>query len=702
MYTITNVAKQSNLALAYTHLLTNPESTYKNFFRDTYSIYGMASEKNIALLQKRVKAGYLPTQSIRVFMPKSNGLNRMYTLLSIEDQIVYQAYANVLAKSLTSIPEITKRYKKSVFGNLCAPPESDFFYQRWQDSYKAFTKAIIKSFQNGYKHIASFDLTACYDSINHNLLRTILKEKFSFSDNCAKSFTDLIEQWESADGRKLGTGIPQGPQASGIVAEAVLQEYDAYIETLQKTMQFVYYRYVDDIRILSPDEDTVKWILFLLDKKSKELGLFPQSSKISTHEITDIDKEIKRISKPLFEEEFDDEKKSQIATDAIRKLLKEDPVDLTSIRRYFQCVSQNAKANKLAIVAVKKYPNLIHSFAYYVQRYPRVIPPSISNYIYQCCTDKTLQFSAGILLESVRGKLNAADARKFSDLAKDLLKCDRKAPFIIDCRFKAQLLAFILKYDTTAFGKRRVSYVTKSNWWVKSSFIHTAEKDGCIAKLSETVLVDYIKKTEASKYDAADLPLAVANHYLLSGNVHGLPALSGVAPIAQNVLKESGLILRSRYSNSQLNKYLFELTQNQYKVAWKKKLGKEHDQVERTLFTALGYWKTDLTAFVNLWDTLDDRICSILTTAHPELGGYNLGNIGSSINRKSSNGSVFRAHLPKYYTMCLEMHEMRLSSYLSHSEVKTTHAYTGPIQSNRRKPILKLIKEGIDELVRFW
>ena len=699
MYTITNVAKQSNLALAYTRLLTNPESTYKNFFRDTYSIYGMACEKNITLLQKRVKTGYLPTQSIRVFMPKANSLNRMYTLLSIEDQIVYQAYANILAKSLISIPEITKRYKKSVFGNLCDQPNSDFFYQRWQDSYKAYTKAIIKAFQKGYKYIASFDLTACYDSINHNLLRSILKEKFCFSDNCAKSFTDLIERWESADGLELGTGIPQGPQASGIVAEAVLQEYDTYIEILQKSMQFVYYRYVDDIRILSPDEDTVKWVLFLLDKKSKELGLFPQSSKISIHEITDIDKEIKRISKPLFEDEFDDEKKSQIATETIRKLLKEDPTDLTSIRRYFQYVLQDSKTNKLAISMVKKYPNLIHSFAYYVQRYPRTIPSSISNYIYKCCIDKTQQFSAGMLLESARGKLNAADAGRFSDLAKDLLNRDKKTPFIVDCRFKAQLLAFILKYDTAAFGKRRVSYVMKSNWWVKSSFIHTAEKDGSIGKMKETVLVDMIKKTDESMFDAADLPLAVANHYLLSGSVHDLPAISEVAPIAQNVLKESGLISRSRYSNSQINKYLFELTQNQYKVSWKRKLGREHDQVERTLFTALGYWKTDLTAFVNLWDTLDDRICSILTAAHPELGGYTLGNIGSSINR---NNKVFPVYLPKFFKMCLEIHELRLSTHLSHPVVRATHAYTGPVQSNKRKSILKLIREGIDELVLFW
>lgn len=691
LYTVVNVAKQSNLALAYNRLLTNPESTYKNFFRDTYSIYGMASEKNIELLRKKIKAGYLPTQSIRVFMPKSNGLNRMYTLLSIEDQIVYQAYANIVANALTSIPQITKRYKKSVFGNLCSKSDSEFFYQRWQDSYKAYTKAIIKSYEKGYKYIASFDLTACYDSINHNLLQSILTEKCRFSENCAISFVRLLEKWESADGRELGTGIPQGPQASGIVAEAVLQEYDSYIETLQKTMDFVYYRYVDDIRILAVNEDTVKWVLFLLDKKSKELGLFPQSSKISVHEITDINKEIKRISKPLFEDEFDDEKKSQIAVDSIKKLLKEDPADLTSIRRYFQCVTQNSKANKLAISAVKQYPNLIHSFAYYTQRYSRVIPPSISNYIYQCCLDKTQQFSAGVLLEAVNGNFNTTDAHKFSELAKNLLNNDKKTPFIIDSRFKAQLLSLILKYDTSKFGKRCISYINNSNWWVKSNFINLAEKNLCITKLGNGMLHDFIKS------EVADLSLAVANHYLLSGDVNTLPQISNIAPIVQNILKESGMIMRSRYNNSQINKYLFVLTQEQYKFSWKNKLGKEHNQIERTIFTAIGYWKTDLTAFVNLWDTLDDRICSIITVAHPELGGYTLGKIGGIVDSKA-----FPSKLPEFFKMCMGIHKLRLSSHLSHSEIKSTHAYTGPIPQNKRKVIQRLIKDGLDELVLFW
>ncbi len=79
LFSMRDIAKQDNLLLAYNRLLTNPESTYKNFFRDTYSAYGMAISKNIALLHKEVKSGYLPVDTVRVFMPKANGLSRMYT-----------------------------------------------------------------------------------------------------------------------------------------------------------------------------------------------------------------------------------------------------------------------------------------------------------------------------------------------------------------------------------------------------------------------------------------------------------------------------------------------------------------------------------------------------------------------------------------------------------------------------------------------
>ncbi|WP_283610341.1 RNA-directed DNA polymerase [Faecalispora anaeroviscerum] len=690
MFSIRDVAKKDNLILAYNRLLTNPESTYKNFFRDTYSTYGMAVEENITLLRDKVKSGYLPINTIRVFMPKANGLSRMYTLMSIEDQIVYQAYANVLAEALSTILKVKKRYRKSVFGNLYSNNQSLFFYQKWQDSYKAYTKAVIKAYEEGSKYIASFDLTACYDSINHHLLRTVLKDKCRFSDTCANSFIQLLEQWESSNGLELATGIPQGPQASGIVAEAVLAEYDSYIEELQKETSFRYFRYVDDIRILADNEETVRWVLFLLDKRSKELGLFPQSSKITVHEISNIDDEIKRISKPLFEDEFDHEKRAEIAVNAIKRLIKENPADLTTIKRYFQYVKQDAKSNKLAIATVQRFPNMIHSFAFYIQRYPRKIPPTLSDFIYGCCQDKTQQFSSGILLEAAIGNLNCKDADRFTELAKKLLNVDKKHAFIVDSRYRSQLLAFILLYDSK-FGIRQKNYVMKSNWWVRSKFAYQAQKHELADKLGATFLEDYIKAPEC------ELATAGANCYLLAPVPNQLPPVNAISPYAQNIFKRAKIIQRNRYSNSQITRYLYELTGVQMKFQWKKRFGKEHDQIERTLFTALGYWKTDLTAFVNLWDTIDDRICSLLKNDHAELGGYILGKIGGIEKSKG-----FINYIPKFHKMCMELHQLRLHSHLSHSEIKNTHQYTGPVPQGKRKPILKFIVEGIQELILFW
>ncbi len=690
MYKISNVYKKDNLILAFDRLLSNPESTYKNYFRNAYFAYGIALESNIAILQKKIKSGYLPLSTIRSFMPKANGLSRMYTLMSIEDQIVYQAYANIVSKALSSKQIIRKRYKNIVFGNLPSSSESIYFYRPWQDSYKAYTKSIIKAYQNGNKYIASFDLTACYDSINHHLLWNILKDSYHFSESCTNQFIQLIEKWESSDGLELGTGIPQGPLASGIIAEIVLAEYDSLIESLQKNLDFKYYRYVDDIKILSNDESTVRWVLFLLDKKSKELGFFPQSTKITIHEISNIDDEIKRISKPLFGDDFDDDRKSAVAVSSIRQILKKNSDDITTIKRYFQYIKQDAKSNRVAITAISKFPNLIHSFTFYIKRYPRKLPVSLTNYIYNCCNDKTQQFSAGVLLESSIGKFNDKDAERFLLLSKKILDEDKKYPYICDSRFKSQLLCVIILYGKR-FGVQQKNCIKKSDWWVQSNFIYQAYKYNMVDKVEVNYLSSCLQE------NICDISIAAASCYLVSNKNYNLPKVNEMSSYSQNIFKAASLIQRSQYSCSQINRYLRELTNVTFKFRWKKALGKEHNYIERTLFTAICYWNTDLTAFVNIWDTLDDKMCSLLVVKHAELGGYTLGKVGGI---KDSNG--FKNNIPKFHCMCMAIHEMRLSSYLSHSEIKNSHKYTGPIPQKMRKQIIKLITEGIEELIEYW
>ena len=72
---------------------------------------------------------------------------------------------------------------------------------------------------------------------------------------------------------------------------------------------------------ISDNREVVEWILFLLDKKSKELGLFPQSSKITVHKIVNIDNEVKRISTPLFEDDFSEDEQKDYARKNIAQLI---------------------------------------------------------------------------------------------------------------------------------------------------------------------------------------------------------------------------------------------------------------------------------------------------------------------------------------------------------------------------------------------
>src|SRR5207248_8556611 len=58
-----------------------------------------------------------------------------------------------------------------------------------------------------------------------------------------------------------------------------------------------------------------------LDLLSKEVGLFPQSSKIDIHQVTDIEAELKSVSKPF--EEVQDEEDEGVDQDKLRHRLIE-------------------------------------------------------------------------------------------------------------------------------------------------------------------------------------------------------------------------------------------------------------------------------------------------------------------------------------------------------------------------------------------
>src|ERR1700690_2897573 len=88
---------EDNLRKAWRWLNANTDSYYKGFFRNIYRAYAIAAEENLKDLHKRLKSDqFEPTHSMKIYLPKKSGIQRIYTLLAIEDQIVYQALINIV------------------------------------------------------------------------------------------------------------------------------------------------------------------------------------------------------------------------------------------------------------------------------------------------------------------------------------------------------------------------------------------------------------------------------------------------------------------------------------------------------------------------------------------------------------------------------------------------------------------------------
>lgn len=225
MRTLEHVYHPDNLARAWLWVRSNPEAGYKNFFRSLYLNYSVADAAQLDDLRDRLQRGiYEPAQACKVFQPKPSGLLRPITLLTVEDQIAYQAMINVVAERLH--PKVKHRYGKLVFGHLLAGKTSVWFYKKWRTCYANFNAAARRAFEEGFVYAAHFDLAAFYDSLDHGVLCHFLQGL-----RCDKDFLDLLAHclntWTSTQGRIYHNhGIPQGPVSSGLLSEVVLQHFD--------------------------------------------------------------------------------------------------------------------------------------------------------------------------------------------------------------------------------------------------------------------------------------------------------------------------------------------------------------------------------------------------------------------------------------------------------------------------------------------
>lgn len=362
---IATLATMPNLRLAWKRLSTGANGPYKQYFRPTYAAYELAVEDHLKDLRRRlVGKTWKPSSPERVYVPKPSGLQRPMALLTIEDQVVLQALANVLSRKLESRrrPHMLKR----VFSNVLQRPDSIFFLREWKTTYGAFRSAVEKRFRSGDRWILEFDLAAFYDTISHELLLRTAFPKAHDSEDIA-CMAKWLSMWTSGDpAHSKGHGLPQGPIASDFLAEVFLLPLD------EQMSRDGYLRYVDDIRLMAKSESELRRLAITLEVACRERGLIPQSEKYAIRRATSVRDAVGAM--PSIADPVDEDPDPRLSESRAKTLLGPAVggkplrvLDKTRLRYVLFRAAPSKHVSRLVRLLLPRHPEHVDAFVKYLE-----------------------------------------------------------------------------------------------------------------------------------------------------------------------------------------------------------------------------------------------------------------------------------------------------------------------------------------------
>ncbi len=668
-----------NLKIAWRWIQSNPDANYKSYFRHLYRNYSAAEDALLEDLSDRLRRKvYQPIPACKLFYPKPSGILRPYSLLTVQDQIVYQASVNLVAEKL--FPKVKHRYYKQVFGHLYAGKTSVWFYRKWSEGYKQFNDAARKAYFDGLTFSASFDLTAYYDSIDHRVLRHFL-EKIGLDKDFCEQLTDWLAIWTATERNIIHNhGIPQGPISSGLLSEVVLQHFD---ELKLSKLRYQYFRYVDDIRLFARSENDLRRILVELDLRSKDIGLFPQSTKISIHKVIDIEGELKTISNPPEESikgNITNQKK--LYKRIVELTPKYSIIDPTRFKYLLSHATPKSQLTERLWRIYDKHPEIYKNFCNYLRRYKRF--PRIP-------ADKTVdEIKQNTLYQSVKAEFISVAVDRLPTEQEDKLGKFLKSswtPRSLHPDLLVRSAQFLI--NNGRLTDRQIIYACGRvrPWWARATLIDELSSSNVAANTLKNILDEQIMDKARDVALEAGWKSFISSIQLSSPRRRWNPA-GGI------LLKSLGVIQRNTATYCGIQQSIERLTPRIPVINWKSLLGAHYQQAEIQAVEICSLAGTNLTAFVNAFDVFDDILLDAIYSKDRTIGQYTLGKIGSALTK----GNRLDRKYPNIFTLAYEVHEARYQSMYSHPRVKSSAKPTKKIGYRFLGKAKKLLLNAVIEL----